>query len=136
MLRQHLEKKLSNIPVGPGVYLFKNAEERVIYVGKAINLRNRVRSYFQASKTPHALTGEALRRVVDIDYIITDTEVEALILENTLIKKHQPRYNVKLKDDKRYPFVKVTVNEPFPGLYITRSVERDGANYFGPFARN
>ena len=114
----------------------KNAEGRIIYIGKAVNLRNRVRSYFQASKTPHALTGEALRRVQDINYIITDTEVEALILENTLIKKHKPRYNVKLKDDKRYPFVKVTVNESFPGLYITRIVERDGAKYFGPFARN
>ena len=133
---QTLEKKLSNIPATPGVYLMKNVEGRIIYVGKAVNLRNRVRSYFQASKIPHALTGEALRRVQDIDYIITDTEVEALILENTLIKKHKPRYNVKLKDDKRYPFVKVTVNEPFPGLYITRIVERDGAKYFGPFARN
>ncbi|HIE28651.1 TPA: excinuclease ABC subunit UvrC [Candidatus Poribacteria bacterium] len=133
---QHLEKKLSNIPASPGVYLMKDAEGRVIYAGKAVNLRNRVRSYFQASKTPHALTGEALRRVQDIDYIITDTEVEALILENTLIKKYKPRYNVKLKDDKRYLFVKVTVNEPFPGLYITRIVKRDGAKYFGPFARN
>jgi len=131
-----LEKKLSNIPASPGVYLMKNAEGQVIYVGKAVNLRNRVRSYFQASKTPHALTGEALRWVHDIDYILTDTEVEALILENTLIKKHKPRYNVKLKDDKRYPFVKVTVSEPFPGLYMTRIVERDGAKYFGPFARN
>jgi len=136
MSHQHLEKKLSNIPACPGVYLMKNAEGRIIYIGKAVNLRNRVRSYFQASKTPHALTGEALRRVQDINYIITDTEVEALILENTLIKKHKPRYNVKLKDDKRYPFVKVTVNESFPGLYITRIVERDGAKYFGPFARN
>jgi len=131
-----LEKKLSNIPASPGVYLMKNAEGQVIYVGKAVNLRNRVRSYFQESRNPHALTGEALRRVADIDYIITDTEVEALILENTLIKKHKPRYNVKLKDDKRYPFVKVTANEPFPGLYVTRIVERDGAKYFGPFARN
>ncbi|MBM3235881.1 excinuclease ABC subunit UvrC [Candidatus Poribacteria bacterium] len=131
-----LEKKLSNIPASPGVYLMKNAEGQVIYVGKAVNLRHRVRSYFQASKIPHALTGEALRWVHDIDYILTDTEVEALVLENTLIKKHKPRYNVKLKDDKRYPFVKVTVNEPFPGLYMTRIVERDGAKYFGPFARN
>ena len=135
-LKNQLEKKISSIPACPGVYLMKNAEGRIIYVGKAVNLRNRVRSYFQASKTPHALTGEALRRVQDINYIITDTEVEALILENTLIKKHKPRYNVKLKDDKRYPFVKVTVNESFPGLYITRIVERDGAKYFGPFARN
>ncbi|MFQ6040618.1 MAG: excinuclease ABC subunit UvrC [Candidatus Poribacteria bacterium] len=136
MLQKYLEKKLTNIPTSPGVYLFKNAEGRVIYVGKAVNLRNRVRSYFQESATPHALTGEALSRVADIDYVITDTETEALILENTLIKKHQPRYNVKLKDDKRYPFVKVTVNEPFPGLYITRIVKKDGAKYFGPFARN
>jgi excinuclease ABC subunit C len=136
MSHQHLEKKLSNIPACPGVYLMKDREGQVIYVGKAVNLRNRVRSYFQASKTPHALTGEALHWVHDIDYILTDTEVEALILENTLIKKHKPRYNVKLKDDKRYPYVKVTVSEPFPGLYITRIIERDGAKYFGPFARN
>jgi excinuclease ABC subunit C len=135
-LTSQLEKKLANIPASPGVYLMKAADGRMIYVGKAVNLRNRVRSYFRESSTPHALTGKALRRVVDIDYIITDTEMEALILENTLIKKHQPRYNVKLKDDKRYPFVKITVNEPFPGLYVTRIVERDGAKYFGPFARN
>lgn len=132
----HLEDKLTNIPASPGVYLMKDADGRIIYIGKARSLKNRVRSYFQASSTPHALTPRALRHVQDIDYVLTDTEVEALILENTLIKKHKPRYNVKLKDDKRYPFMKVTVNEPFPGLYVTRTVERDGAKYFGPFVRS
>jgi len=137
MTYEHLEGKLSNMPKAAGVYLMKNADGQVIYVGKAINLRNRVRSYFQDAAKPHATTIAAMLRYVrDIDYIITDTEVEALILESNLIKKHQPRYNAKLKDDKRYPYLKVTTNEPFAGLYMTRTVERNAAKYFGPFAHS
>ena len=137
MISEHLKQILSHIPEDPGVYLMKDADGQVIYVGKANNLRHRVRSYFQDAAQPHTIAIVAMLRYVrDIDYIITDTEVEALILENNLIKKYQPRYNAKLKDDKRYPYLHVTTTEPFPGLYMTRQVERDGAKYFGPFARS
>ena len=132
-MNQQIRDKLSSLPTGPGVYLMKDAAEKVLYVGKAASLRQRVRSYFQNAATPHALTKPMLRYVDDIDTILTASDVEALILENTLIKEHQPRYNIRLKDDKRYPYLKVTVNEPFPGLYITRQKENDGAKYFGPF---
>ena len=127
--RPELWQSLPNVP---GVYLMKASDGTVIYVGKAIRLRSRVRSYFR-EKSAHALTSQMMRYVTEIDYIITETEVEALILENNLIKAHQPRYNVKLKDDKRYPYLCVTVNEPFPRIHITRKAENDGARYFGPF---
>ena len=132
-MNQQITDKLSSLPTGPGVYLMKDAAGKVLYVGKATSLRQRVRSYFQNAATPHALTKPMLRYVDDIDTILTASDVEALILENNLIKEHQPRYNIRLKDDKRYPYLKVTVNEPFPGLYITRQKENDGAKYFGPF---
>ncbi len=121
-----------SLPNAPGVYLMKASDGTVIYVGKAIRLRARVRSYFREKSTP-GLTSQMMRYVTEIDYIVTETEVEALILENNLIKAHQPRYNVKLKDDKRYPYLCVTVNEPFPRIHITRKAENDGARYFGPF---
>ncbi len=121
-----------SLPNAPGVYLMKASDGTAIYVGKAIRLRSRVRSYFR-EKSAHALTSQMMRYVTEIDYIVTETEVEALILENNLIKAHQPRYNVKLKDDKRYPYLCVTVNEPFPRIHITRKAENDGARYFGPF---
>ena len=133
-----------SLPNAPGVYLMKASDGAVIYVGKAIRLRTRVRSYFgdagkpklavgSREKSAHALTAQLMRYVTEIDYIVTETEVEALILENNLIKAHQPRYNVKLKDDKRYPYLRVTVNEPFPRIHITRKAENDGTRYFGPF---
>ena len=132
-MNQQISDKLSSLPAGPGVYLMKDAAGKALYVGKATSLRQRVRSYFQNAATPHALTKPMLRYVHDIDAILTASDVDALILENNLIKEHQPRYNIRLKDDKRYPYLKVTVNEPFPGLYITRQKENDGAKYFGPF---
>ncbi|MDE0424435.1 MAG: excinuclease ABC subunit UvrC [Candidatus Poribacteria bacterium] len=134
-----------SLPNVPGVYLMKASDGTVIYVGKAVRLRSRVRSYFSVQlanrkladksgeKSVHALTSQMIRYVTEIDYIVTETEVEALILENNLIKAHQPRYNVKLKDDKRYPYLRVTVNEPFPRIHITRRAENDGARYFGPY---
>ena len=133
-----------SLPNVPGVYLMKASDGTVIYVGKAIRLRTRVRSYFgeagkpklavgSREKSTPGLTSQMMRYVTEIDYIVTETEVEALILENNLIKAHQPRYNVKLKDDKRYPYLCVTVNEPFPRIHITRKAENDGARYFGPF---
>lgn len=121
-----------SLPNAPGVYLMKASDGAVIYVGKAIRLRARVRSYFR-EKFTSALTSQMMRYVTEIDYIVTETEVEALILENNLIKAHQPRYNVKLKDDKRYPYLCVTVNEPFPRIHITRRAENDDARYFGPY---
>ena len=121
-----------SLPNAPGVYLMKASDGTVIYVGKAIRLRTRVRSYFR-EKSAHALTTQMMRYVTEIDYIVTETEVEALILENNLIKAHQPRYNVKLKDDKRYPYLRVTTHEAFPRIHITRKAENDGTRYFGPF---
>ncbi len=125
-----------SLPGAPGVYLMKASDGTPIYIGKAVNLRNRVRSYFQQSGlTENPLTAQMMRYVTEVDYIVTSTEIEALILENNLIKAHQPRYNVKLKDDKRYPFLRVTTNEPFPRIMITRKTENDGTRYFGPFVR-
>lgn len=121
-----------SLPNAPGVYLMKASDGSVIYVGKANRLRTRVRSYFR-DKSTSTLTSQMMRYVTEVDYIVTETEVEALILENNLIKAHQPRYNVKLKDDKRYPYLRVTTNEPFPRIHITRKAENDGTRYFGPF---
>jgi excinuclease ABC subunit C len=132
-----LAEKLKEIPTSPGVYLHKDAAGKVLYIGKAKNLRNRVRSYFQADHLPSfgygIKTRELVRQLTDFEFIVTDNEVEALILEATLVKQHQPRFNYKLKDDKSYPHLKLTINEPFPKVVITRRIQRDGALYFGPF---
>jgi excinuclease ABC subunit C len=128
-----LEEKLKNLPAAPGVYLHKDTGGKIIYVGKAKSLRHRVRSYFQSSRNHDAKTRELVKRIKDLEFIVTDTEVEALVLEANLIKKHKPRYNVLLKDDKQYPHLKLTVNEAFPRAQITRRVNKDGALYFGPF---
>ena len=127
-----LEQKLKEIPRSAGVYLYKDASGRIIYIGKAKNLRSRVRSYFQTRPFDRK-TDALVRNIVDLEFIVTDNEVEALILEATLTKKHKPRYNVNLKDDKSYPHLKLTVNEPFPKVVITRRIQKDGALYFGPF---
>jgi excinuclease ABC subunit C len=132
-----LDEKLKEIPRSPGVYLHKNAEGKIIYIGKAKNLRNRVRSYFQAGRAGdlsyEIKTAELVRQIADVEIIVTDNEVEAFILEATLVKQHQPYFNYKLKDDKSYPHLKLTVNEPFPKCVITRRIQNDGALYFGPF---
>ena len=132
-----LEEKLKEIPRSPGVYLHKDATGKIIYIGKAKNLRNRVRSYFQAGRTGEFSYGikteELVRQIADLEFIVTDNEVEAFILEASLVKKHQPYFNYKLKDDKSYPHLKLTVNEPFPKCVITRRIQNDGALYFGPF---
>ncbi|BBB91747.1 MAG TPA: excinuclease ABC subunit UvrC [Methylomusa anaerophila] len=128
-----LEEKLAVLPDKPGVYVMKDDKGRIIYVGKAINLKNRVRSYFQSSRhhSPKVLALTA--RIADLEYIITASEIEALILECNLIKKHRPKYNISLRDDKSYPYIKITVNEDFPKVYATRKVQKDGARYFGPY---
>ncbi len=124
-----------SLPNSPGVYLMKASDGTIIYIGKAVKLRSRVRSYFHVSNPESPLTIQLMRYVTEVDYIVTNTEIEALILENNLIKAHQPRYNVKLKDDKRYPFLRVTTNEPFPRITITRKTDSDGTRYFGPFVK-
>ncbi len=127
-----LEKKLATLPTQPGVYLYKNAQGKVIYVGKAKNLRNRIRSYFQDSRHLDVKTRALVRNIADVDTIIVDNEVEALILESNLIKKHKPRYNVNLRDDKSYPYIRIT-KEPFPRVFVTRRIVRDGSKYLGPY---
>ncbi len=127
-----IQEILANLPNAPGVYLHKDKHGTILYVGKAINLRSRVRSYFMT--TVDSTKTERLRRqIADIEIITTDTELEALLLENTLIKKHQPRFNIRLKDDKRYPYIKVNWRDPFPKVVVTRRMERDGSRYFGPY---
>ena len=129
-----LKTQVRTVPEKPGVYLFRNARGAVIYVGKAANLRARVRSYFGA---PNSLAGKTRRlsaAIADLEYVTTATEQEALHLEASLVKRHQPLYNVRLKDDKHYPYLKIDVDEPWPRVYITRSVQRDGGRYFGPYA--
>jgi excinuclease ABC subunit C len=132
-----LDEKLKEIPRAPGVYLHKDAEGKIIYIGKAKNLRNRVRSYFQPGRRGEFSYGikteELVHQIADVEIIVTDNEVEAFILEASLVKKHQPYFNYKLKDDKSYPHLKLTVNEPFPKCVITRRIQNDGALYFGPF---
>ncbi|MCI2428770.1 excinuclease ABC subunit UvrC [Candidatus Acetothermia bacterium] len=132
----HKEKdllsRLSCLPASPGVYLMKDIAGRVIYVGKAISLRNRIRSYFQSKKGMDKKTQLLSVHIADFTVIATDNEVEALILEDTLIKEHQPRYNIRLRDDKRYPYLKITA-EPFPRILVVRKRQRDKARYFGPY---
>ena len=127
-----ISELLANLPTKPGVYLHKDAEGNVLYVGKAINLRNRVRSYFHTI-VDSVKTLRLRRHIADIEVIVTASELEALLLEMTLIKQYQPRFNVRLKDDKRYPYIKVHWHEPFPKVTVTRRMVRDGARYFGPY---
>jgi len=127
-----LTEKLENLPPKPGVYQFRSKEGKVLYVGKAVNLRNRVRQYFQKSRAPDARLDVMISKIADLEVIVTDSEVEALILEANLVKQYNPRYNVNLKDDKSYPYIIVT-NEPFPRVFVTRHIVRDGSKYFGPY---
>jgi excinuclease ABC subunit C len=131
--RPEIQKILDTLPMNPGVYLMKDERAEIIYVGKAINLRNRVRSYFHAPYGLDAKVWRLVERICNIEFIVTETELEALVLECNLIKKYKPHFNVRLKDDKRYPYIKVTWQEPFPKVYVTRRMENDGARYFGPF---
>lgn len=128
----HIKEILDNLPTRPGVYLHKDKDGKIIYVGKAVNLKSRVRSYFQANVDSYK-THKLRQQITDIEIIITDSELEALLLEMNLIKKHQPRYNVRLKDDKRYPYIKVHWADPFPKVTVTRRMEKDGSRYFGPY---
>lgn len=134
MESSQLKEKLKVLPANPGVYLFKDKESKVIYVGKAANLNNRVKSYFGAPTSLSYKIQRLVTKISDLEFIVTTSEQEALILECNMIKKHHPRYNVRLKDNKTFPYLKININEDWPGVYITRRVQKDGAKYFGPFA--
>ncbi len=127
-----IAEKLKTLPTAAGIYLHKNAAGKIVYIGKAKNLRNRVRHYFQSSRSQDPKTRQLVKVIADFEFIVVDNEVEALVLESNLIKKHKPRFNVFLKDDKSYPHLKVT-NEPFPKVVVTRKIVRDGSTYYGPF---
>ena len=129
----NLEEKLKNLPDKPGVYIMKNVQGQIIYIGKAINLKNRVRQYFQSSRNQLPKVCAMVENIKDFEYIITKNELEALILECNLIKKHRPRYNVMLKDDKHYPYIKITLGEGFPRVIKVREIKKDKAKYFGPY---
>ena len=130
---EHLIPTIKGIPAKPGCYLMKDAEGRVLYVGKAVHLRNRVRSYFHESAAHTPRMHEMVSKVADIEWIVVGSELEALILEMNLIKQHRPKYNVRLKDDKRYPYIKVHWQDPFPKVTVTRRMRQDGSRYFGPY---
>lgn len=132
-MNETVEEKLKLLPDKPGVYIMKNEQGKIIYVGKAVVLKNRVRQYFQSNKNHTPKVRAMVSHIADFEIIMTHSEIEALILECNLIKKHRPRYNISLKDDKSYPYVKVTVQEDFPRVFITRRVLKDGARYFGPY---
>jgi excinuclease ABC subunit C len=131
--RADIEQKLSSLPTRPGVYFFKDTAGEILYIGKAKSLRSRVRGHFAVDPGTSLKNREMLRRVADIDSIVVGSEAEALLLEANLIKEHRPRFNIQLRDDKRYPYIKVTLQESFPRVYVTRRLENDGARYFGPY---
>ncbi|MGD9083019.1 MAG: GIY-YIG nuclease family protein, partial [Desulfobacterales bacterium] len=133
-----IQDTLARVSSGPGVYVMKDAEDRVIYVGKARNLKKRLASYFTRARTgplhPDIKTGILVKKISNFETIITDTEKEALILESNLIKRYRPRYNVILKDDKRYPSLRLNLTNPYPNLTVVRKIKKDGDLYFGPFS--
>ena len=126
------QNKVKQVPIEPGVYFFKNGDDEIIYIGKAKHLRNRVKSYFQKTKHQSAKNISMIKRIADIEWIVVRSEVEALLTEANLIKKHQPRYNINLRDDKSFPYIRIT-KEPYPRVFITREIIRDGSKYFGPY---
>lgn len=126
-------EKFVSLPSKPGVYLFKNVKDRVLYVGKAKNLRNRLKSYFQKSSKLDIRKAAMMREVKDFSYIVTGNELEAFVLEANLIKQYKPRFNIILRDDKNYPYLTLTVNEKWPRLEVVRRIKKDGALYFGPY---
>ncbi len=129
-----ITEQLKQLPASPGVYLLKDAAGSILYVGKAANLRHRIRSYFGAGQKLSPKLQRMVARVHELDFFVTNSEQEALILECNLIKRHRPRYNVRLKDDKTFPYLKIGLNEDWPGVYVTRRLEENGGRYFGPFA--
>lgn len=133
MFHFHIEEELKKLPTKPGVYLMHDEKDQIIYVGKAINLKNRVRQYFQASRNKGAKIEQMVTHIRRFEYIVTDSELEALVLECNLIKEHRPKYNTMLMDDRGYPFIKVTTNEVYPRVMMARNIKKDKAKYFGPY---
>ncbi|MEW8978760.1 MAG: excinuclease ABC subunit UvrC [Symbiobacterium sp.] len=131
-----LEEQIRLLPERPGCYLYKDASGRIIYVGKARNLRNRVRQYFQSSRNLTAKVLAMVSQIAEIEHIVTDTETEALVLESNLIKKHKPKYNIRLRDDKHYPYLRLTLTEQWPRLVVSRTMKKDGSRYFGPYTNS
>ena len=129
----NIQEELKKLPARPGVYLMHDERDEIIYVGKAISLKNRVRQYFQSSRNKGVKIEQMVTHIRRFEYIVTDSELEALVLECNLIKEHHPKYNTMLMDDKTYPFIKVTVNEPFPRVLLARKMLKDKAKYFGPY---
>ena len=128
-----IQEELKKLPGRPGVYLMHDEKDEIIYVGKAISLKNRVRQYFQSSRNKGVKIEQMVTHIARFEYIVTDSELEALVLECNLIKEHRPKYNTMLMDDKAYPFIKVTVDEPFPRIMLARRIVKDKAKYFGPY---
>ena len=127
------EEELKKLPARPGVYLMHDAKDEIIYVGKAISLKNRVRQYFQSSRNKGVKIEQMVTHIARFEYIVTDSELEALVLECNLIKEHRPKYNTMLKDDKSYPFIQMTVEEDFPRILFARRMKKDKSRYFGPY---
>ena len=128
-----VQDELKKLPPKPGVYIMHDERDTIIYVGKAVNLHNRVRSYFRKIVGRGPQIDQMVKQIARFEYIVTDSELEALILENNLIKEHRPKYNTMLKDDKTYPYIKVTVGEPYPRILFARRQQKDKARYFGPY---
>ena len=128
-----IEEELKKLPGKPGVYTMHDAEDTIIYIGKAISLKNRVRQYFQSSRNLGIKKEQMVQQIARFEYIVTDSELEALVLECNLIKEHRPKYNTMLKDDKTYPFIKVTLQEEYPRIQIVRQMKKDKAKYYGPY---
>ena len=133
MMNRDFSDDLSKLPNKPGVYLMQDEKDTIIYVGKAVSLRNRVRQYFRASHNEGVRKDRLVENIHHFDYIVTDSELEALVLECNLIKEHRPKYNTLLRDDKTYPFIKVTLYEKYPRIIMTRELKNDKSKYFGPF---
>ncbi len=131
-----IEEELKKLPAKPGVYLMHDEKDEIIYVGKAVSLKNRVRQYFQTSRNKGVKIEQMVTHITRFEYIVTDSELEALVLECNLIKEHRPKYNTMLMDDKTYPFIKVTVNEPYPRMMLVRQMKKDKAKYFGLYTSN
>ena len=132
-LEETIKRRLQAVPESPGVYLFRDRRAQVIYVGKALRLRDRLRSYFSTGYADTGHIAEMVQRAVDFEFVTTANEVEALVLENNLIKNYRPRFNIRLKDDKNYLYLKLPVTEEFPRVHYSRRVQNDGALYFGPY---
>ena len=128
-----IEEELKKLPAKPGVYLMHDEKDAIIYVGKAISLKNRVRQYFQSSRNKGVKIEQMVTHIARFEYIITDSELEALVLECNLIKEHRPKYNTMLMDDKTYPYIKVTVNEEYPRVLFSRQLKKDKGKYYGPY---